>query len=244
MVRAIHVVVWLLAAAPACTQAVRVGGLREALVMQRAAPEVEPGASDPSEPTSFPPGSASAAPLYLEVWARAHGSVMAPLEPGMRLRAGDRIGVTARTSCAAQVLLLHCDRDAQLSVFPAQGTLALPAARRVQLPAAGMELPVGSTEGQEHLYVLASRAPLAEADPGLSAALAADPPPACGPDLERLLRGGEQTAPTRTRAALRGIDVSNAHYGVARAFAEDDGVVVLGFAFVGGAQNATPGPSL
>lgn len=230
LMRWLLAVISLLTPAAGCTEAVRVGGLRQALVAQSASPDAADDVSLSGSDTSAPPRSASAAPLYLEVWARAHGSVMAPLEPGMRLHAGDRVGVTARTSCEAQVQLLHCDRDGQLSVFPAQGAIALPPARRVQLPAAGMELPVGPNDGQERLYVLASRTPLAEADPSLSAALGADPPPACDPELERLLRG-KTPAGQHPHVTLRGVDVSNAYYGVARGFAEDDGVVVLGFVF-------------
>ena len=204
--RRTRLVLWLLMAAIACAQPVQVGGLSQALM---------------------PPTAALHAPLYLEVWLRAHGSVVGPLLPGMRLREGDRLGVSARTSCSANVLLLYCDRDHVLSVFPERGALAFEPDRRVQLPAAGMDLPVGADAGSERLYVLASRAPLAQADPALAAALGAQAPPACDAGFEALLRGGAEQP--RRLAAVRGIDVSDAYHGVARAFAAEDGVVVLSF---------------
>jgi len=180
------------------------------------------------------PSPRAAPPLYLEVWARVHGSAIGPLERDMPLRTGDRIGLSARTSSAAHVLLMHCDRRAVLSVYPAQGALPFQADRRVQLPAAGMDLQLGSDAGRELLYVLASRAPLREADPQLYAAVmqASDAAPACGPAFETLLSGATVRSKRRAAlAAVRGVDVSDALRGVSRAFAEEDGVVVLGFAF-------------
>ena len=209
----------------ACGEAVRVGAAREALTGV-------PGASGISElPRS------TAAPLYLEVWARVHGSTSGPLERDMPLHAGDRIGLTARTSSHAEVLLLYCDHDGMLSVFPSAGALMFQADQRVQLPAAGMDIQLGPDAGPESLYVLASRAPLLQADPLLHAALSGDAPalaPSCGPALEALLDGPMPSppAPARSaRAALRGIDVSDPYRSVARAFAAEDGVVILGFPF-------------
>jgi hypothetical protein len=219
MLRALFILLCWPLLACACSEAVRVGVAREALTGA-------PGASSLSElPLS------AAAPLYLEVWARVHGSASGPLERDMPLYAGDRIGLSARTSSNAQVLLLYCDHNAMLSVYPSGGALSFEADQRVQLPAAGMDIQLGPDAGPESLYVLASRRPLAQADPRLDAALlgAATAAASCGPALETLLGGAALARPGR--ATLRGVDVSDSYRSVARAFAAEDGVVILGFAF-------------
>ena len=216
---------WLMAA---CSEAVRVGATRQALTGA-------PGASsvfDLTLPVLPPPSAAT--PLYLEVWARVRGSANGSLEREMSLHAGDRIGLQARTSCNAHVLLLFCDQNAMLSVFPVEGALAFRADQRVPLPAAGIDIRLGAEVGRESLYVVASRAPLAQADPRLHAALSSErvnTARSCGPALEALLGGALPTPPNGVRAALRGVDVSDAYRSVARAFAAEAGVVVVGFPF-------------
>ena len=51
----------------------------------------------------------------------------------MALRSGDRLGVVARTSCSADVYLLHCDRLEVLSVYPEAGPVHFDGDRRVDL---------------------------------------------------------------------------------------------------------------
>jgi hypothetical protein len=180
----------------------------------------------------------TSAPLYLEVWATAHGSSVGPLFPGMALHSGDRIGLQARTSSRAHVYLLHCDANAVLSVFPSLGPLVFPADRRIELPAVGAALQLSDVPGQDTLYILASKRPLDHTDPALQAALlswgqAGNPNAACGSDFERLLAGpidaAARAAHKEPTAALRGV-LAN-YVSVTRAFADSDGVVVLKFPY-------------
>jgi hypothetical protein len=197
-----------------------------------AAPRREAKPALPSAPSI---DAGSGAPLYLEVWARTHGSVAGPLFPEMALRSGDRIGVGARTSCGADVYLLHCDRLEVLSVYPETGPVHFDADRRVTLPAPGMDLQLSNEPGHETLYIVASKHPLAQADPALQAALALKPStpghPGCGPALERVLRGSADPKPEPSSVAVRGVELSSAGSSVRRVLARDDGIVVLRFPY-------------
>jgi hypothetical protein len=181
----------------------------------------------------------STAPLYLEVWARTHGSVAGPLFPDMTLRSGDRIGLGARTSCGADVYLLHCDRLDLLSVYPESGPVHFDADRRVSLPAPGMDLQLSNEPGYETLYIVASKHPLEQSDPALQAALLLQPSrpghPGCGRALESALRGVRSKQARLSAAehsvAVRGVELSSMQGTVTRALAGDDGIVVLRFPY-------------
>jgi hypothetical protein len=183
-------------------------------------------------------------PLYLEVWATLGGSAAGLFYPDVALHSGDTIGLHARTSTAAHVYVMHCGGSARLSVFPASGSIDLRADQVVSLPATGMDIRLTGAPGNETLYVMASRQPLNRSDPALQAALSrtsAQPDePICGAELEALLgarnRPGpgqvrEHTPRAQQRAALRGIEMSDGSFSVARALAADDGVIVLRFPF-------------
>jgi hypothetical protein len=183
-----------------------------------------------------PTVAASSAPLSLEVWATVHGSAVGPLFPGMLLHSGDRIGLQARTSIEASVYLVHCASDGTLSVYPSSGPVLFEADQRVSLPAADKDLPLRGRPGKEVLYVLASKTALRRADPALHAALSGTDPDwewNCGDEFEALLAGPPPGLPARAkyRFALRGYDSSDARYTVARAFADERGVIVLRFPF-------------
>jgi hypothetical protein len=186
-------------------------------------------------PSAPPIDAGSGSPLYLEVWARTHGSVAGPLFPEMALRSGDRIGVGARTSCGADVYLLHCDRLEVLSVYPETGPVHFDADRRVTLPAPGMDLQLSNEPGHETLYLVASKRPLEQSDPALQAALALKPStpghPGCGPSLEAALRGNTNTEPQPSGLAVRGVELSSTGSSVTRVLAGADGVVVLRFSY-------------
>ena len=190
----------------------------------------------PNAPASETAGSH--APLYLEVWASTHGSVAGPLFPEMALRSGDRLGVVARTSCSADVYLLHCDRLEVLSVYPETGPVHFDADRRVTLPAPGLDLQLSNEPGHETLYIVASKRPLERSDPALQAALALKPSspghPGCGAALDRALRGAnlrrERANPHGSSVAMRGVEM-NTETTVTRALAGDDGIVVLRFPY-------------
>jgi len=197
------------------------------------------------------PRPAPRTPLYLEVWPTVHGTAAGPLFPHMGLHSGDRIGLQARTSRAAHVYLIHCDGSDLLSVFPAAGPIQFPADERVALPAVGQDLRLTDAPGAEALYIVASQEPLDRSDPRLEAALArareSDGLHGCGSKLEALLIGSSEharraharrsIAPERERereqkqGALRGIEGSQAYPSVARAFSEEDGVIVLRFRY-------------
>lgn len=202
-----------------------------------AAPQRETKAAPlPSAPPAETVGAH--APLYLEVWASTHGSVAGPLFPEMALRSGDRLGVVARTSCGADVYLLHCDRLEVLSVYPESGPVHFDADRRVTLPAPGLDLQLSNEPGHETLYIVASKRPLERSDPALQAALALKPSspghPGCGAALESALRGASSKRgrpnPHAGRVALRGVEL-NTQTTVTRALAGDDGIVVLRFPY-------------
>lgn len=165
--------------------------------------------------------AAAPPPLYLEVWATVHGTSAGAFHSDIVLHSGDRIALQARTSIAANVVLLHCDPQQVLSVFPESGALQFLADRRISLPASGMDIRLNGSPGRETLYIVASRRPLIQADPGLHAALA--------PGDQRACR--DMSARPAKRSAVRGIEVSRAQDSVARAFAGDDGVIVLRFPF-------------
>lgn len=179
-----------------------------------------------------PAPDAAQAALWLEVWATVHGSAAGPLFPDMTVHSGDRIGLLARTSVAAHVYMIHCGGDQGLSVFPAREALAFAPDRRVALPSADQDLPLRGEPGNEVLYVVASKRPLLRSDPELHAALMGTDPEgewSCGEDFDALLKGPPPGLPPRSRYhfALRGFDSSDGLYRVARAFADDSGVVVL-----------------
>jgi hypothetical protein len=177
-------------------------------------------------------------PLYLDVWAMVHGTAVGPLFPYMVLHSGDRIGLQARTSGVANVYVMHCDASAALSVFPASGPIAFPADQRVELPAVGKDLRLTTSPGDEILYVLASRQPLAASAPALQAILArteaSGARQVCSREFEDLLAGPNsphRTTRTEQRAALRGVGTRDSYSSAAHAFAADDGVIVLRFPF-------------
>ena len=165
----------------------------------------------------------ASAPLYLEVWVTVHGTSVGPFRSDIALHSGDRIALQARTSIAANVYLLHCDPQHVLSVFPESGPLQFLADRRVSLPASGLDIRLDGPPGPETLYIVASRRPLDQADPRLHAALTPGDQSACQDPVARAMPS--------TRATLRGVEVSRAYDSVARAFAGDDGVIVLRFPF-------------
>jgi hypothetical protein len=174
-------------------------------------------------------------PLYLEVWATVHGTTAGAFHANIALHSGDRIGLQARTSIAANVYLLHCDAKRVLSVFPSAGPLRFDADRRVSLPVAGMDIHLEGSTGRETLYVVASRRPLDQSDPDLYAALAraasSENDPLCSAHFEALCAGENVVRAQAVRATLRGVEVSSSYDSVARAFAEADGVIVLRFPF-------------
>lgn len=200
----------------------------------------------PREPTRRPP-------LYVEVWPRVHRGPRhgreghEPFVSDIALHHGDEIELEVRTSGSANVYLLHCDGGGRLSVFPDSGGIPFRADVWVALPAAGMPLRVGATPGAETLYIVASRDPLHIADAALEHRLAQasseSGAASCDPQLETLLTGSDyaprraaqpQAAgalPKKPRFALRGIDTSGSAAAIARAFTEDDGIVVLRFAY-------------
>jgi hypothetical protein len=181
------------------------------------------------------------APLYLEVSARLRDT-RAPFVSDIQLHPGAKIELQARTSIASHVYMLHCSADAALSVFPDAGGINFRADQWVPLPAAGMSIELGDKSGTETVYVIAARDALELSDVGLGRWLTdsvARPGAArCGQDLEAALSGREHWVqrraagwPTRRQPfALRGVDTSTGS--VARAFAEQDGVVILQFSYV------------
>ncbi|HEY2735055.1 MAG TPA: hypothetical protein VGI70_13760 [Polyangiales bacterium] len=200
--------------------------------------------SAPTPPLAFHARAEAphAAPLYLEVWGVVHGSAVGPLLPGMTLHSGDRIGLQARTSSVANVYVIHCDSSEAISVFPASGPIAFPADRRVDLPAVGKDLRLTTAPGDEILYVVASKRPLDESDPALQALLSrsksGDDDRLCGGTFEASLAGRDaprhahdRTGRGQPLAALRGIASPEAYPSGARAFANDDGVIVLRFPY-------------
>jgi hypothetical protein len=194
---------------------------------------------------SAPDTSARKTPLYLEVRASLRGALRGPFVPDMTLAPRSQIVVQARTSSAARVYMLHCDAHSTLSIFPDAGGIDFRADQWVSLPAADMPIQIGSGPGNETVYVIATRERLALSDAKLASWLAESmqqPQAApCDAQLSALLagsgaareRGLQPTAanppPRKLPYALRGVDVSTSS--VARAFAENDGVVVLRFAY-------------
>jgi hypothetical protein len=213
-------------------------------------------AVDSTQPALSPAGTAKrsdaftsarshASPLYLDVWVTAHGTAVGPLLPNMVLHSGDRIGLQARTSSAANVYVIHCDGSRALSVYPASGPISFPAEQRVDLPAVGKDLRLTSSPGDEILYVVASRQRLDESDTWLkeflSAKHASGAAQVCGGEFEKLLAGPSaprqqprarlELARTPPRHALRGVVTRDIYSTMARAFAADDGVIILRFPF-------------
>jgi hypothetical protein len=180
------------------------------------------------------------APLYLEVSARLHDT-RAPFVSDIPLHPGAQIELQARTSVAAHVYMLHCSADAALSVFPDAGGINFRADQWVPLPAAGMNITLGDKSGTETVYVIAARAALDVSDLRLGSWLTesvSHPGVArCGAELEAALAGREKWVPRRAAGwktrklpfALRGVDTSTGS--VARAFAGEDGVVILQFSY-------------
>lgn len=160
----------------------------------------------------------------------------APFVPDVQLHPGAKIELKARTSIAAHVYMLHCAADASLSVFPDAGGINFRADQWVPLPAAGMSVELGDKSGTETVYVIATRDNIERSDAHLGRWLTDSvtrPEGArCGQELEAALSGQQhfvqRTAAGRSRRppfALRGVDTSTGS--VARAFAEQDGVVIL-----------------
>jgi hypothetical protein len=173
--------------------------------------------------------------LYLDVWVAVHGTSIGPLYPDMTLHSGDRIGLQARTSSAAEVYVIHCDGAQTLSLI---GPVNFLADQRVPLPAAGIDLRLQGLPGDEAVYVIASRRPLGDAAPRMAAMLAgaaAAPELArCGAALDQELADSPAT-PARAlrlgRRSLRGAELSHDDLAAVHACSEDDGVVVLRFGF-------------
>jgi hypothetical protein len=179
-------------------------------------------------------------PLYLEVSARLHDT-RAPFVSDIQLHPGAKIELLARTSLAAHVYMLHCSADAVLSVFPDAGGINFRADQWVPLPAAGMSIELGDKSGTETVYVIAARDKLELSDARLGRwltdAVTRPQGARCGQELETALSGRERWVqrsaagwPTRRQPfALRGVDTSTGS--VARAFAEQDDLVILQFSY-------------
>lgn len=174
-----------------------------------------------------------------------HTPLRTPFVADMTLAPRAPIALQARTSGAARVYLLHCDAQAALSIFPDAGGITFRADQWVSLPAADMPLRTGTEPGVETLYVLATREPLAQSDGALARWLAdrlLQPEAArCDLDLSERLAGpsaprvAQPTAanppPRKLPYAVRGVDISNLKRAEPRAFAADDGIVVLRLAY-------------
>jgi hypothetical protein len=184
--------------------------------------------------------------LYLELWPTVRagtGRARGPFVPDISLHGGDTIELMVRTSSEAQVYLLHCDTSGTLSIFPDAGGIPFHADQWVTLPASDVPIVLGASPGTETLYVVSTRDPLERSDPKLSALLARAanaPDTTCDEQLEALLVGNPvepkaagstpftvKPPPHKSRYALRGVDLSRPTSPIARAFAEQDGVVVL-----------------
>jgi hypothetical protein len=180
------------------------------------------------------------APLYLEVSARLRDT-RAPFVSDIQLHPGAQIELQARTSVAAHVYMLHCSADAALSVFPDAGGINFRADQWVPLPAAGMNITLADKSGSESVYVIAARDALEVSDlrlgRWLTESVSRPQGARCGAELEAALAGRERWVPRRAAGwktrklpfALRGVDTSTGS--VARAFAEQDGVVILQFSY-------------
>jgi hypothetical protein len=220
--------------------------LLQFLVGQRTAADSQPSAAADSAARAPARAKALKPPLYLEVLASLHGPTRTPFVPDVTLHPGAQISLQARTSSTAHVYMLHCDARATLSVFPDAGGIEFRADQWVALPAAGMPIKLGSEPGTETVYVIATRDALELADARLERTLTAGvaQPAAtqCGAALDALLAGKNETSALPPTAAtpparklpyaVRGVDVSKPASPVARAFAQDDGVVVLRFSYI------------
>ncbi len=114
------------------------------------------------------------APLTVELWTRVSGSQAGPLLKDASLDSNDRIYLSARASTKAHVYLVYCNDRRELVRYPKTGSLVI-------------------DPGREALYVIASRHPLAEADPQLDAAIASarpdDAATDCGGNFEAIAAG-------------------------------------------------------
>ncbi|HWO20053.1 MAG TPA: DUF4384 domain-containing protein [Kofleriaceae bacterium] len=109
------------------------------------------------------------------------------LRDGDTLKAGDRIRVHVQTSVDAYLYLVYCSKQG-VTLYPAEGVIRALAGVVTALPTGSVELEVDNEPGTEILYVVASTAELAAADPKLAAALTARmrarTAQDCGPSLD------------------------------------------------------------
>jgi hypothetical protein len=133
------------------------------------------------------------APLTVELWTRVSGSQAGPLLKDASLDSNDRIYLSARASTKAHVYLVYCNDRRELVRYPKTGSLVIDEGQRASVPESGNALRLDKNPGREALYVIASRHPLAEADPQLDAAIASarpdDAATDCGGNFEAIAAG-------------------------------------------------------
>jgi len=99
------------------------------------------------------------------VTSAATGTV-APLVQVHEIHANDSLFVMVTTSQRATLYLAYCDVGQQLSIYPPTGELVAEPNTPTRIPRGDSFIADGRT-GEEHLYVIASSAPLDRGDPRL-----------------------------------------------------------------------------
>jgi hypothetical protein len=135
--------------------------------------------------------TAVSAPLTLQIGLRIRGSREGALTDGDTVMKGDRIQVLAQTTEDAHLYLAYCTANRELTVFPAQGSILVPAGATTIAPGKEAYLMLDDHAGVEALYVILSRTDLAGADPRLAEAITVaqpgEPAADCGPRFEAMV---------------------------------------------------------
>lgn len=116
--------------------------------------------------------AAPALSLSVRVNGKA-GRLLKALETGEALASGDLVEVVVGVDRPAYVYLVQRFPDGSAAVLhPEVGDLQLPGGLETRLPEPGAWYQLDDTVGEEHLYVVASERPLADADRAVADAIA------------------------------------------------------------------------
>ncbi len=114
----------------------------------------------------------SALSLSVRVNGKA-GRLLQTLEAGASLASGDLVEVVVGVDRPAYVYLVQRFADGTAAVLhPESGDLQLPGGLETRLPEPGAWYQLDEVTGEEHLYVVASERPLADADQAVADAIA------------------------------------------------------------------------
>lgn len=117
-------------------------------------------------------GPSSALSLSVRVNGKA-GRLLQTLEAGASLASGDLVEVIVGVDRPAYVYLVQRFPDGTAAVLhPESGDLQLPGGLETRFPEPGAWYQLDDVTGEEHLYVVASERPLADADQAVAAAIA------------------------------------------------------------------------